>query len=216
MSVLTQANGLHDVLKYEEDLLMSREVGTVASGKAVVLGEVVGRITKALGTVAAGGNTGNGALSDVGLQSQAKVGEYVLTCITAATGGGVFSVLDPDGFRMADATAGSAYENSALSFTITPGTTDFVAGDVFTVPVAIGSKKVVPLNPDAVDGSARAWGVSIAAYDASSTDVSGVFVTNNAVIVASGLVWPEGISDTAKNQALEDLAGRGVNTREEA
>lgn len=129
------------------------EAVTIASGAGVLVrGTVLGRITKALGAVVPGANTGNGTVSGASLGKNAKIGNYVLTCITAAANGGTFKVIDPDGIRLDDAIVGTAYAGP-VSFTINDGAVDFVVGDEFTIPVTVGSGKCKTVNSANVDGS---------------------------------------------------------------
>jgi len=50
---------------------------------------------------------------------------------------GVFSVTDPDGVALADATVGVPYGGSHIRFTIADGSTDFAVGDGFDVTVGM-------------------------------------------------------------------------------
>lgn len=86
-----------------------------------------------------GGNTGNGllTLASPAFGGGVKPGLYRVRCKTAAANGGVFSVVDPDGNVLADATVGSAYAGTAVRFTIADGATDFVVGDGFDVTVTV-------------------------------------------------------------------------------
>lgn len=79
---------------------------------------------------------------------------FTITVAAVAANGGIFSVHDPDGIRLADAVVGSAYANTQIGFTLNDGSTDFIAGDYFTIPVIAGSGKFVSLDKTAVDGSA--------------------------------------------------------------
>lgn len=45
MPVMTEQNRLNDFLKWEEEVMYSREKGTVASGNSITLGEVLGKVT---------------------------------------------------------------------------------------------------------------------------------------------------------------------------
>ena len=88
-----------------------------------------------------GGNTGAGlmTLADpaYGTGGSAPVaGVYKVRCKTAAANGGVFSVVDPNGTVLADATVGVAY-NGPIKFTIADGGPDFIVGDGFDVTVTI-------------------------------------------------------------------------------
>lgn len=95
-----------------------------------------------------GGNTGTGLMT---LASPAygvgvKAGVYRVRAKTAAANGGVFSVVDPDGLVLDDATVGTAY-TGVVKFTIADGATDFVVGDGFdlTVTLAEGPASVNPI-----------------------------------------------------------------------
>lgn len=127
---------------------------TIVSGAGVLVrGTVLGKITKALGApVADPGNTGNGTLTGAALGKNAKIGNYVLTCITAAMNGGTFKVIDPDGIRLDDAVVGTAYAGP-VNFIVNDGSVDFVVGDKFTIPVTAGSGKYKTVNSANVDGS---------------------------------------------------------------
>ena len=213
MAAQTEANRLNDVLKAEQDLFISREQVTLTGGAVIPLGAVVGRQTLALGIPAAAqGNTGNGALTDVALGSKTKVGTYRLLCVAA----GAFAVIDPDGFRLADAQVGEPYATESLAFSLSAGAEAFVAGDGFDIPVQRGSRKVQQLQLGSVDGTQIAEGFVIDSYDATQGDVQGVIICRDAIVVASGLVWPEGATAEQKQQALAELAARGIITREEA
>ncbi len=86
---------------------------------------------------AGGGNTGNGTSSAVTVGTDAQVGNYILTCIDASVAGSeIFSVVAPDGTRLADLVVGVAYLNDSIGLTLTAGGTNFVVGDTWTVAVA--------------------------------------------------------------------------------
>jgi phage tail sheath protein FI len=64
--------------------------------------------------------------------------EFVVTVADAVPAdGGVFSVTDPDGNALANATVGVAYDTAHLKFTIADGNPDFAIGDGFDVTVAV-------------------------------------------------------------------------------
>ncbi|MBB4042007.1 hypothetical protein GGR34_003692 [Microvirga flocculans] len=60
--------------------------------------------------------------------------------------GGVFSVRDPDGAMLANATVGEAYTGAHIRFTIADGATDFAVGDGFDVTVGV-TGGVAQANP---------------------------------------------------------------------
>lgn len=123
----------------------SRENVTVLSGQVLEAGEVVGRVDKGIGGLAIPTvvGTGNGTMTGLTAGPAVQEGAYVLTCITEAANGGVFSVTAPDGTALPNATVGTPYVSDHLSFTLNDGSTDFDAGDVFTVTVAAGTSAAV-------------------------------------------------------------------------
>lgn len=84
-------------------------------------------------------NTGNGAMGAVTLSAGAKPGAYKLTIIEPATNLGTFIVEDPDGLFVGRGVVASAFSAGGLAFTLADGSTDFVAGDGFTITVGAGS-----------------------------------------------------------------------------
>lgn len=130
-------------------------------------GTVLGKITKAVGEIV-GPDTAKGTIGTVVLGKAAKLGTYTLTCTTATDTGiaAVFKVVDPDGIRLDDATAGVAYVGP-INFTITEGT-GFALGDEFSIPVVAGSGQYKIVNSANADGSQDAD--CILADDIDTTD----------------------------------------------
>lgn len=147
---------------------------TILTGALLAAGAVIGTITKLLGAVVAGTNTGNGTCTGTALKKNTKLGNYVLTCITAAANAGIFKVVDPDGIRLDDATVAVAYANDSIGFTINDGATDFIVGDSFTIPVTAGSGKHNLVDKTAVDGSQNPVAVLLEAVDATAADAAGI------------------------------------------
>lgn len=219
----TEGNYLGEIVKQEAQNRYSREAVTVLAGvgpaRVLEIGAVLGRITKGAATASAiAGNTGGGAAGAVTLGAKAKLGAYSLTCITAAAGGGVFKVVDPDGLRLGnDLTVGQAYVSDHINLTVSDGAPDFAVGDRFTVAVAAGPGKVKAVDFAATDGSQVAAGVLIAKVTASDgVDAQGVAIVRDAVIAPSKLAWPAGATSDQKTAALAQLKALGIITREEA
>jgi hypothetical protein len=144
----------------------------LASGQNLARGSVLGKVTKALGSVVSGSNTGDGELSGIALGARAQIGSYALVCIAAPSGAGandaVFAVYAPDGSRLEDAVQGVAYANGHLEFTIGNATAaDFAVDDSFAVPVTAGSGYAKLVDSANVDGSAEP--VAILADDVDAT-----------------------------------------------
>ncbi|EPY01388.1 head decoration protein [Magnetospirillum fulvum] len=218
MPVFSMQRGrlLSSVLAVEAENGLSRRSGTILAGSgALELGTVLGARLLGAITIAAkaGGNTGNGGLGASALGIEAKVGAYTITCVAAAANGGRFQVVDPDGYRLADATVGVAYAERQIGFTIADGATDYVVGDAFVLTVAAGDNKLVPLAPAAVDGTQRASDILLAPVTvAADADASAQMLTRQALVIESGLIWPAGITDAARAAALSRLARSFVFT----
>lgn len=125
--------------------------------------------------------TGNGtltALSVVEGPIVPLVGAYLLTCIATVTNGGRWKLEDPNGALVADdlemtvgAGAASVFEVGGLKFTLTDGSTDFVAGATFTITVAADGKLVVY----AIGGAGGAQvPVAVLTYEVSRTGAGDV------------------------------------------
>lgn len=157
-----------------DDLLVSgfplkAEKITVLTGQNLVRGTLLGRVAGAVAAaVADAGNTGNGTVGAVTAGAGAKEGTYRLVCIEPAANLGKFQVEDPDGVIVGVATVGAAFAGP-IAFTIADGSTDFVAGDQFTVAVAVGTKYVKSVAA-ATDGSHIPRAVLAEDCDATAAD----------------------------------------------
>lgn len=97
-----------------------------------------GTITVPATGTAGAGNTGDGTCSGVSGGVLVKCGIYTLTCIATGGDSGIFSVTDPDGYALPQATVGVAYINSQINFILNDGAQDFILGDTFTITTADG------------------------------------------------------------------------------
>ena len=166
--------------------------GTLLAGQNLLRGSVLGAVLIAAATPAAvAGNSGNGTLAAATVSGAAKAGVYRAVCIEPGTDAGKFSVEDPDGITVGVATVGAAFTGGGLTFTIADGSTDFAAGDSFTITVAAGSGNLKLVDKDATDGSQHAK--YILAADCNATDgnktcamyETGIF-NSGALILAAG------------------------------
>lgn len=98
------------------------------------------------------GSTGNPTAGTIVVGAAAKQGVYRAT-FTAAT---KFDVEDPDGVRVGTGTTGVAFNKGGLTFTVTAGATPAVAGDEFTVTLAVGTLKYAPYTAAGAAGPADA------------------------------------------------------------
>jgi len=206
-------------LKYEEDEFQySRDDITVASGQNLAAGTVLGKITT--GTISVGNvtfaGTGNGTCTKASpaYSATAQNGSYTAVCLEKTTDLGTFNVVRPDGTVDGVATVGVAYDGQ-VKFTIADGSTDFAAGDTFTIPVtASGTGKYAAFDPTATNGTATAAGVLLFAVNATSADTAGVAIVRHAVVAKEGLIWGAGVTTTGhKNAAYASLKALGVLSR---
>ena len=207
--VATLPKSAHDWLKHELDPALFRKAGTIASGAGIVTtGSVLGKIATGSAVAAAdAGNTGDAtiAMDATPLATGVKPGIYNVTVIEPATNAGTFEVEDPDGLSIGTGDVGTLFDD-VIRFTITDGATDLVAGDRFTVTVATGSEKFVPIDFAATDGSERAAAILINYADATSADVETAVLIGQAQIVPNQLVWPAGATTQQQAAALAQLA----------
>lgn len=75
------------------------------------------------------------------------------------------------------------------------------------------SGKYLPIDPAGTGAAKVGRAVLAEAVDASAADKPGVVIARNAAVDASYLIWPSGITDTAKATALDDLDARGIVAR---
>jgi hypothetical protein len=215
MGELTEKSRISDWLKWEEEMLQSREEVVVANSSALLTGTVLGKYEKSIPTTGVVAGTGNGTCTGVTGGAKTKVGDYVFTCVEAIADGGRFEGVDPDGLALPDAQVGTAYVNPNINFTINDGATDFVVGDTVTITVAEGNKKVRQIDFSSVSGTQDASGILYEDADASGGDVPGVAIVKDAAITEDNLIWPGGATAGQKAAALEQLRARGIIGREE-
>ena len=156
--------------------------GTVLLGETVADKSLLGKELLAVGDVVIGTNTGNGVLSGFALAAggPAKIGNYEVTCIAAATNSGTFKIVDPDGITIGTMVVGETPIVGGITFTIADGAADFVIGDTFTLPVEAGSGKLLLSLAAAVDGSQVPYAIATEAVNAAATDVTtSVWITGS-------------------------------------
>lgn len=162
------------------NLKLVTDVGTLGSGtlaRGTVLGRQTGTITSAAAT-----NTGNGTIGSISKGASAKPGVYSLVATSSTN----FTVSDPNGTAIGNATVGTAFISAEVNFTLTAGTTAFAAGDEFTLQLPVGN--YVQCVATAKDGSQTPVAILADAADASGGPVSiGVYLqgefNQNALVV---------------------------------
>lgn len=199
----TERSYVGDVVRQELPNYASRKTGTIlGTAGALKIGTVLGLISiGALSQEFTG--SGNGAMTGLAAKDKTVVGDYIVTCHTEVENGGIFSVVAPDGTRLADATVGVAYANDHLAFSIADGATDFSAGEFFTITVAAGSGKWKKATVGAVDGSQHAAGVLLSDADAATVDVAdAIILFRDAQVAASELVYDASADNADKKAKL--------------
>lgn len=86
-------------------------------------------------------NTGDGTMGAVTVTARTPTGRRKLRIIEPASNAGRFAIFGPTGIVEGTGTVAVAYSANGLAFTLADGSTDFVAGDGFTIDV-------LPLNTD--------------------------------------------------------------------
>lgn len=220
---LTDVRHESDVLKYVVDDTISKGQETLAAGTGGVdnvadIGTVLGRIdvgVRDAAYAARAGNTGNftNAFANPKVAAGAKLGVYPITF----TGPTTFRVEDPDGIELGEGKTGVAFIN-VLKFTLTAGGTPAVVGDAADITVTetpVVTKKVVPINFAAVDGSQNAYAISLSTKTAKSggNDVNILTLRRLACIDTKKLIWPVGATDQQKAAALAQLAANFIIAR---
>ncbi len=142
----------------------------------------------------------------------AKAGDYKVTCIEPATGAGTFSVEDPDGVTLGSAKVGTAFAGE-IHFTLAAGSTDFVAGDLFTITVAAGSGKYKEYNPANTDGSQTPVAILLDNVDATGGDKEAVIISRHAEVNDAELVWFTGATEVQKAVALSEFRKQVILAR---
>ncbi|MDQ0314844.1 head decoration protein [Amorphus orientalis] len=222
---MTKPSKVSSLVAFEADPELTRATGTLLAGdgaaRTIKLGTLVGKIsgsgTTSAETAADAGNTGDGTLTlaDPAFTATAMLGVYTINCTTGGGDGtSKFRVEDPAGNLVGTATGGAAF-NKAIKFTIAGGSAAFVEGDSFTVTLsrAAGADddKIVAWDPDATDGSEIIRGISLreTVAENGADNVDGVlYLKRMATLVASSILWPDGITDPQKSAAIADMDER--------
>ncbi|MBV2180896.1 MAG: hypothetical protein KUL86_06625 [Castellaniella sp.] len=147
----------------------------ILAAGALKRGSVLGMVTSLNAVSAAGTNVGTGTIGSLSTGAGVKTGVYTITATSATN----WTVIDPEGASLPNATTGTAYSQSGIGFTITAGTPVFSAGDSFTINVTDAVGQFILSVKTASDGSQNP--VAILADDA---DASAGPITTGAYVLA--------------------------------
>ena len=174
----------------------------------LVRGTVLGKQDMTVpSTGTAGSNTGNGTCTLVDRKRHMRAGVYTLVA-TAAT---KFNVKNTLGETVGEATVGTVYTDSEITFRINAGGTPFVALDSFTITIAVGNMQCILVNSAGTnDGRRLPYCILAEDCDASSAikDTVGYLAGNfnEAALVFGG-------TDTIETHRA-DLRDLGIFTEE--
>ncbi|MEY2687381.1 MAG: hypothetical protein RL375_1579 [Pseudomonadota bacterium] len=217
----TSATAAFSVIAPDGTALPNGAVGTaygsshlsfsIANGGTMTTGDSYTVVVSAAGTPAIVG-TGTGAMSSISLGKQAQLGTYRVTLLaTSATA--EFEVIAPNGSKLKKGVVGTAYTSDHINFSIANGGT-MTVGDYYNIVVAGYTAPVAKLwDPTAVDGTHEAWGVLLAATDATSAAQDAVAITRLAEVAIDKLAWKSTVTAAQKAEAYRQLAARQIIAR---
>jgi len=159
------------------------------------------------------GNTGNGTMGAITVSAGAKVGAYMLTILEPGTNIGNFTVHDPDGILIGQGDVAAAFSAGGLAFTLADGSTDFVAGDGFTITIAAGDGLYVVFDDDATDGSEGAEAILCYAADNSTSSQSVTVIERLAEVKLDQLDWGDNDAGDITN-GTADLLTKNIKVRD--
>lgn len=217
MTVLTEdrRTAAHYIVSEAANIFRSREQAMITGSGAILAGTVLGQIAAASADVQAAADAGNAAntgalaLANPAFGADVKEGVYNVVCIAAATNSGKFRVEDPEGNEVGTATVGVAFTKQ-VKFTISDGTQDFVVGEKFTIAVEATKGSYGALDLSASNGLKKASAILYEACDPTLGDVRRTITARDTEVQESVLIWPAGISAVQKQNALDQLAARGI------
>lgn len=199
--MLTEGMHAAEFLVSEANGARSRDnvtiLGGVGTPRVLKAGMVLGKRQSGAAPVAAAvaGNTGNGTMSALSMSGNAKSGIYRVVIIEPAANAGVFQVEDPEGNVIGTGNVAVAFNKGGLAFTLGDGTTDFVAGDSFTIATAPTAEIWLQVDSAATTGEQVAAGILRADVTAPvGTDVEAVAFVRDCEIDSAEIVWPDAMS----------------------
>lgn len=164
-------------------------------------------ITAAAATIAAYAinAASTGTIASVAIAAGVKAGDYKVTILEPTTNLGRFSVEDPDGILVGTGTVATEFVGGGLTFTVTDGSTDYTAGEGFTITVSAGSGQWSAFDEDNTNGTEVAAGILISPVDASLAAAPCVVLNWAADVNGDELTWSDGISAGEKATAIAQL-----------
>lgn len=219
MPVLTEKARAGEAIMSEGLGNISRDNVIVAASQSIAANALVAKVAVAasVSVTQTFVGAGNGVLTiaDPAVSSRVKDGVYTAVCIEPASNAGTFEVRDPAGKVIGTATVGVAF-NKEVKFTIADGSTDFVAGDTFSLTVAAdaGDYQFVDYDPVGTDGSEIPAAYSpYEVTTASDATKAAVVLSRMCELNGNCIAWPSGITDAQKADAIQALAANNIIVR---
>lgn len=214
MTILEEQAHAGEFLAAEANGSRSREVVTIGIEGEIKAATVLGQALSAGATAAAdAGNTGDGTMSAVTVGAGAEAGIYTVTFVEPDADLGTFTVEAPGGETIGTGVVGTEFSTGGLTFTISDGAADFIAGDIFRITVAAGNLEYGSLDLSATNGLEHAGAILYRAVDTTGASVKEVAVVRDAEVNGSVLVWPDGITENQKSAAIAELEQKGIVVR---
>lgn len=216
MPALNEGRYSGEFLVSEAPGIRSRRKGLLGLNQTITPAMVLGRVPNggSLTPAAVAGNTGNGACTADGTPFTAggRNGVYRATCIVTAANGGRFLVTRPDGSVVGLANVGTLFNNE-VRFTIADGAVDFALGDAFTLTAAGIVDEFRALNLAGTAGEAVAAGIAFDAQTTTAATGTVVVVDTDCEVNGAELVWPGGITNAQRDNAIRELSLIGIRVR---
>lgn len=219
MTKFTEGRHPGEAILIEGPRSISREKVTIALSQTILANALLAKLAIPAGvTIAqAFAGTGNGVLTVANPNSTGKIkdGAYSVVFIEPTTNLGTFEVRDPSGRSVGTGVVGTAF-NKEIKFTIADGSTDFIAGDSFTLTVTTEDAdfQYVNFDPTATDGSEVPAAYSI--YDVTtggSETADTTALVRMCELNGNCISWPSGITDAQRVDAIQALASRQIIVR---
>ncbi|MDC0003808.1 hypothetical protein OAE19_05350 [Porticoccaceae bacterium] len=169
--------------------------------------------------------TGNGQIKRLSVMADNSPEEtWTVTCTTAATDGGTFSVVGSTSGATADATVGTFYDNGFISFIVLDGAVDFIVNDAFVLSSTNGVRTLYQTNYSGagngkltrmqlLDKVAETWTLTCtaASVDGGTFSVTGS-VSGAQSAATVGSFYDNGIVQFLINDSTTDFAVNDVFT----
>jgi hypothetical protein len=219
MTVLTETARPGEAIMSEGMRSISRENLTIAASQTILANALLAKLGVASGVTVAQSfaGIGNGVLTMANPNSNTRIkdGNYTVVFIEPTTNLGTFEVVDPNGDLVGTGVVGTAF-NKEIKFTIADGSTDFVAGDTFTLAVTTEDVDFqwVNFDPTATDGSEvpAAYSIYACTTGAGETKKTAGLV-RMCELNGNCIAWPSGITDAQRVDAIQALASNNIIVR---